>query len=89
MKAFLLPKSILTNIDRKMRNFFWGHNQDRRKLHTINWEKICAPKAKGGLGIIKSEHQNKVHFLYLIWRLNHSPNQPWTKVFINKYGKTS
>lgn len=36
MKTLLLPKSILTKIDSKTRNFFWGHTNNVRKVHTLS-----------------------------------------------------
>lgn len=86
MKSFILPKGIQENINRKMRNFFWCHDNNNRKFHSINWKKICTPKALVGLGIRNPEHQNKVLFLNLVWKLNQSPKYPWAQVLINKYG---
>lgn len=72
MKALLFPKSILTKLESKTRCFFWSHSNNARKLNTISWDRITKPKKLGGLGIRSVEHENKVHLLNLLWRLNHS-----------------
>lgn len=86
-KAFLLPKGILNIIDRKSTNFFYGHTENNRKIHTINQDRITRPKLLGGLGIKRAEHQNKVHLLNSIWRFFNSLDKEWTKILIEKYGK--
>lgn len=40
MEVIMLPKIILNKIDKINRNFFWGHNSNTAKLHTINYGKI-------------------------------------------------
>lgn len=87
MKAFLLPKSILTKIDSKTRDLFWSHTTNMRKMHTINQGKIAKPKSLCLLGIRKAEHQNKVNLLNLIWRFNHSLDKIWTQILTNKFGR--
>lgn len=56
MQALLLSKSILSKIESKSRNFFWGHSNNVRKIHTLGLEKIAKPKKLGGLGIRRAEH---------------------------------
>lgn len=84
MKAFNLPKCVLENIDWKKK---FDHSGEDRKLHTINWEKIARPKSLGWLGIRKDEHQNKFFLLSLYWKFYSSPQNLWSKIIMNKYGK--
>lgn len=86
VNAFLLPKSILTEIDRKARNFFWGHDSNTKEIHTIKWEQIVRPKKLEGLRIRTSEYQNTTCFLKLIRKAQHSPDRLWSKVLKKKYG---
>lgn len=71
-----------------MRNFFWGHEDEIRKIHPISWETICRPKNLGGLGIRNIEHHNKTLFLSQIWKLKQCPTQPWAQVLVNKCGSS-
>lgn len=49
--VYLLPQSIISAIDRLVRDFFWNHWDDRPYLHAIAWDSICLPCHLGGLGI--------------------------------------
>ena len=42
-----------------MRYFWWGDNIEKKKIHTIAWEKICQTRCNGGFGIRKTETFNK------------------------------
>ena len=37
------------------RDFLWGES----KVHLVGWDKVCAPKVNGGLGIRKLTTFNK------------------------------
>lgn len=84
--CFLLPKPVLNKIYVLFRNFFWGHDLNHRKIHTINCNKITQPKHLGGLGIRSSIHQNKSCLLKLIWNLQTKPNWLPSKIIMSKYG---
>lgn len=86
MKAFILPKQNIEEIDEKTRNFFQGHTNNINKFHTVNWEKITKPKFMGRLGIRKADHINKVHLLELLWRLFKSPNKILKKSYQTSMG---
>lgn len=52
MQSFLLPRSLLQKMDRKIKNFFWGFADDtQHHLHLKSWNSICQPKTMGGLGL--------------------------------------
>ena len=53
MQTVELPNSVCSRIDRICRNFIWGSNESNRKVHLINWNKICSPK--GDARILKSK----------------------------------
>ena len=56
MQSFLLPKSILTRLDKFYRNFFWNKDPDSKSPN--RWDKICKPKSVGSLGFRKAEVNN-------------------------------
>jgi hypothetical protein len=51
MSIYLLPKTVVNNLDRIRRTFFWQGGGTKKKYHLIRWPKICKSKKKGGLGI--------------------------------------
>lgn len=51
MSMYLFPKTVIENVDRQRRTFFWHGGGQKRKYHLIRWEIITLSKKKGGLGI--------------------------------------
>jgi hypothetical protein len=51
MSMYLFPKTVVADLDRQRRTFFWQGGSTKRKYHLIKWEIICKNKNKGGLGI--------------------------------------
>uniref|UniRef100_A0A803QBI6 Reverse transcriptase zinc-binding domain-containing protein n=1 Tax=Cannabis sativa TaxID=3483 RepID=A0A803QBI6_CANSA len=43
-------KSVTKEVERLCRGFLWGTKDERLKIHMTSWEKVCLPKAYGGLG---------------------------------------
>ena len=50
MNCFKLLDSLCNELNSMMRNFWWGQHDKERKLAWIAWEKMCIPKADGGMG---------------------------------------
>ena len=44
MQCFVVPCSILNEIEKLCRNFFWGQRSEERKMEWVGWEKIYASK---------------------------------------------
>ncbi|XP_062093515.1 uncharacterized protein LOC133799518 [Humulus lupulus] len=51
MSVFILPQSIIKEVEKLCRQFLWGASGTRSKLHLASWHQICMPKAYGGLGL--------------------------------------
>ena len=59
MSLFLLPKAIWLDIDSSLRKFWWGYPQEKKHcLSLMGWNKICAPRCFGGLGLRQMEFLN-------------------------------
>ena len=67
------------------RNFWWGHDQGVRKMHLINWNKICHPKSAGSLGFKKFSLMNQAMLAKQFWRIHHNPHSLVAKTFKAKY----
>ncbi|XP_042939342.1 uncharacterized protein LOC122274363 [Carya illinoinensis] len=50
MGVFKMPKSLLSDINRIMQQFWLGHLQNERKVHWVSWGQMGRSKATGGLG---------------------------------------
>jgi hypothetical protein len=46
-----VPKKILKMIVRIQMEFLWGGARGSRRICWVNWNKVCQPKSKGGLGV--------------------------------------
>lgn len=50
---FKIPNTVLSRLERVRRNFLWGTKKVNgiERMHLLSWEKVCAPKAEGGLDL--------------------------------------
>lgn len=51
LSIFKINLNMVKKIERIQRNFLWSGTEEKNKLNLVNWEKVCKPKAKGGLGL--------------------------------------
>ena len=42
--CYKVPETVCNKMDSIVRAFWWGHEPRERKLHLLNWDKICYPK---------------------------------------------
>jgi hypothetical protein len=47
MSVFLLPKNICKKITDLIAQFWWGDNEQGKKMHWYSWWKLCFPKNEG------------------------------------------
>jgi len=50
MCIFKIPKTLCDTINSTMAKYWWGQTEKEKKIHWINWKKLCSSKAKGGMG---------------------------------------
>ncbi|KAF5442453.1 hypothetical protein F2P56_035108 [Juglans regia] len=50
MSVFKFPISSAKEINRMMQHFWWGQQDQTKKIHWISWDKMVKSKAVGGLG---------------------------------------
>ncbi|KAG7599606.1 Endonuclease/exonuclease/phosphatase superfamily [Arabidopsis suecica] len=85
MGTISLPASVLDGLDKAARSFLWGSSAEQKKQHLIAWDRVCAPKYDGGLGIKSAKHMNKAMLAKLGWRLLQDRGSLWAKVLRHKY----
>jgi hypothetical protein len=65
---------------------FWrGSNFDKRKIHRVNWKKICKNKEQGGLGFRKTTVFNQALLAKQGWRIATQPESFVVRVLNAKY----
>ncbi|GJR79063.1 RNA-directed DNA polymerase, eukaryota, reverse transcriptase zinc-binding domain protein [Tanacetum coccineum] len=80
LSIFRAPESVLNDLERIRSNFFWGGNQDGRKMAWVKWPIILNSYDNGGLNIGSLKAFNLALLQKWRWRLFTSPNDLWVKV---------
>ncbi|XP_042499710.1 uncharacterized protein LOC122077876 [Macadamia integrifolia] len=65
------PSSLITTLERWMRNFVWSGEIDATKKIVVNWDQCCKPKEEGGLGLRRLRDMNKAMLCKTAWRIKH------------------
>ncbi|XP_062113330.1 uncharacterized protein LOC133824458 [Humulus lupulus] len=79
MNIFMLPQSVIKEIDKLCMWFLWGNNGTRSHLHRASWSKVSLPKAYGGLGFGEGTKWNKAMLAKYIWAISHQLEVLWVK----------
>ena len=79
-----LPHGVLKKIQSILAKFLWGGNLNDHCHYKVGWNKCCAVKDEGGLGIRDLFVWNKAAILHQIWRISqpksHSLWINWLKI---------
>ena len=57
--ALPAPKGVMQQIRNIQRDFLWGKGEEKKKWALVAWDKLCKPKAHGGLGLHDPETLRK------------------------------
>ncbi|XP_062094015.1 uncharacterized protein LOC133800051 [Humulus lupulus] len=89
MSIFILPQSIIKEIEKLCRGFLWGVNGNRSKIHMASWSKVCMPKVYGGLGFRNGSVWNRAIFAKYVWAITEKHDVLWVKWINSIYLKGS
>ncbi|XP_060188373.1 uncharacterized protein LOC132617397 [Lycium barbarum] len=87
--VFILPQSVLKEVDKKCREFLWGCQEGQRKVSLVAWDNVCVPKKYGGLNIKSCRIWNIVAVGKLLWQLANKEDILWVKWVHEIYMKTT
>ncbi|KAI5353126.1 hypothetical protein L3X38_006019 [Prunus dulcis] len=85
MSCFLLPKYFCDDLNRMMASFWWNSSNDDKTIHWLPWDKLCLPKADGGLGFRNLYDFNLALLAKQGWRLLQQPDSVTARVLKAKY----
>eukprot|EP00253_Pinus_taeda_P023057 PITA_23057 len=74
-----------TEIKNIQRDFLWGKGEEKKKWALVAWDKLCKPKAHGGLELHDPETLSRVLGAKLWWRWLKESATPWAKLWKQKY----
>jgi hypothetical protein len=81
------PEYIYQKIHSLQRNFLWGGPKRERKWALVAWEKMCKPKAQGGLGLKDPQRLSQALATNFFWRWIKNPTTLWARIWQGKYAK--
>ena len=85
MLLSVIPKKVITKLERIQMNFLWGKMEERRKFHLVNWAEICKDKKHGGLGLRHLEGLNQALLGKWLWRCSLERESHWRKVIVDPH----
>lgn len=59
IQTMKVPATVIQELERISRQFFWDDEEKKRKLHTLSWEILCKPKTFGDLGIRRMKEKSQ------------------------------
>ena len=77
MQCHALLIKICNTIDKKIRDFLWGSNEEKERMHMVNWHTVTQPKELGGLGLFQTRHWNQALLAKLCWHLAFEHEALW------------
>ena len=85
MQCFTILISILNEVERMYKNFFWGQKENEKKLAWISWHKLYESKQNGGLGMRNLPAFNRAILAKQAGRIIKFPNSLVAKTLKNIY----
>jgi hypothetical protein len=84
MGIFRFPAGLVDDLSQVIRNFWWGDEHDRRRMHWMSWDKMTRPKSQGGIGFRDLRVFNQA-LLAQAWRLIQEPDSLCARLLRAKY----
>ncbi|XP_071713676.1 uncharacterized protein [Rutidosis leptorrhynchoides] len=79
LSVFMLPSSIIKEIEAFMRGFLWCQGDMKKGKAKVKWFRVYLPKEEGGLGIKRIKEWNLALLTSLIWRMLTCKQSLWVR----------
>nr|GEU47494.1 hypothetical protein [Tanacetum cinerariifolium] len=77
--VFLLPQTVINEINKILKGFMWSQDEFEKGKAKVAWKNICRPKSQGGLGLKDLGVWNKAMIAKLLWHLATNKQSLWVK----------
>nr|XP_009789134.1 PREDICTED: uncharacterized protein LOC104236815 [Nicotiana sylvestris] len=78
-QLFVLPDKVLKTIDAYCRSYVWSSCNIISNKSLVSWERVCAPKSVGSLGLANLQKWNKAAIAKSFWDLTQKQDKLWIK----------
>ena len=85
MSVFKIPKEVCKDITDVIAKFWWGDDENSKRMHWRAWWKLCFPKKNGGMGFRDLHSFNLAMLAKQVWRLIDEPESLCARVLRAKY----
>lgn len=80
MSIFKMSAGFCDKYEKLVRDFWWGDDKNKRRVHWMSWEKMTKPKCEGGLGFRDMRVFNQALLAKQAWRLVQRPDSLCARV---------
>jgi hypothetical protein len=85
MSVFKFPMGLCDDMSQIIREFWWGDEDNKRKVHWLSWDKITKSKNMGGMGFKDLRMFNQALLARQAWRLIQFPESLCARLLKAKY----
>jgi hypothetical protein len=85
MSVFKFSAGLCDDLSQIIRNFWWGDEEDRRKVHWMSWDRMTKPKTHGGIGFRDLRLFNQALLAKQAWRLIEYPDTLCARLLKARY----
>ena len=81
MSIFKIPRAVCDGMNSVLAKYWWGQTRNDKKIHWINWGKLCTSKNRGGVGFQDIHAFNLAMLAKQAWRLIHGTHSLFYRVY--------
>jgi hypothetical protein len=75
----------MEDLSKAIRDFWWGDEENKRRMHWLTWDKLARPKSHGGIGFRNLHIFNKALLARQAWRLIQFPDSLCARLLKARY----